>query len=155
MSKPKNTVPYWVRNLRTMMEQKHFNPRSLSLKSGLNATAVRDMLEGRTKFPRYDTAMALAATLGTTPARLMAQKGVGKEEVFGEDLELLAEILTLLLEAVEENNETPKPRAFAAMAATIYRNIQESESGNKSRAAINAEIHKLLDYEGLKKKARR
>src|ERR1700743_1870546 len=66
-----NNQPMWVRNLRALMEQKNFNPRSLSLKAGLNATAVRDMLEGRSRFPRYDTATALAEALGVTPSVLM------------------------------------------------------------------------------------
>ena len=55
--------PNWRRHLQELMETKGFNPRSLSLAAGLNATAVRDMLEGRTMSPRYDTARSLAYAL--------------------------------------------------------------------------------------------
>src|ERR1700729_3036568 len=103
MPKDKKTLPIWVQNLRVLMEQQGFNPRSLSLKSGLNPTAVRDMLEGRTKFPRYDTARSLATTLGITPATLMSETPITSEagkkgEEYGEDLELLTEIIARLQE---------------------------------------------------------
>ncbi len=61
----------WVAHLRALMTEKGFNPRSLSLKAGLNATAVRDILEGRAKSPRYHTIMALAAALDVPPHSLM------------------------------------------------------------------------------------
>lgn len=50
--------PQWIEILRELMNSQGLNPRSLSLKAGLGATAVRDMLEGRARFPRYDTAVA-------------------------------------------------------------------------------------------------
>src|ERR1700681_250746 len=101
MPKTKQTIPYWRRHLRALMEQKGFNPRSLSLAAGLNATAVRDMLEGRTKFPRYDTAKALANALDTTSAILMGDDSLSNEikqkgPKFGEDLELLTEVIARL-----------------------------------------------------------
>ena len=151
MNKPKSP-PYWVRNLRSLMEAKNLNPRRLSLNSGLNATAVRDMLEGRTRFPRYDTALALSTTLGTTPAHLMGERGRGDE--LGADVELLAEIITRLLEVADENKHRPKPREFAAMAATAYHKLIESGEQHKGRA-IGAQVHEIFDYEMLRKKSAR
>jgi len=160
MPKAKITIPNWVRNLRLLMEQQGFNPRSLSLKAGLNATAVRDMLEGRTKFPRYDTARALATALGTTPVALMgdadstaeiAQKG----QEFGDNLELLTEIIARLQEVIEEHNRRLPPRDFAAMAATLYRRLHDGETGRKGLGSIRPQIHDLLDYEMLRQKGRR
>jgi transcriptional regulator with XRE-family HTH domain len=158
MTKTKpNTPPAWVRNLRTLMEERGFNPRSLSLKAGLNATAVRDMLEGRSRFPRYDTAQALAAALDTTPAMLMSEgdvandvtaKGIG----FGDDLELLTEIISRLQEATDELNRELSPRDFAAMTATIYHRVRDSEERKKRISAIRPQIHDLLDYETLRQK---
>src|ERR1700691_2909369 len=106
MAKSKtNTLPVWVRNLRAMMEQKNYNPRSLSLKAGLNATAVRDMLEGRSRFPRYDTALALAKALDTTPAILMndakTAEPAAKAGALDQDLDLLTEIIARLKEAAD------------------------------------------------------
>jgi len=160
MPKAKSSSTRWVRNLRTLMEQKGFNPRSLSLKAGLNATAVRDMLEGRTKFPRYDTARALAGALGTTPVTLMGDAGAAAEaspkgRQCGADLELLTEIITRLQQAVAEHHRRVSPRDFAAMTATLYRRLQGSESRRKGAGSIRPQIHDLLDYERLRGKPRK
>ena len=157
MPKAKPNLPNWVRNLRALMEQQGFNPRSLSLKSGLNPTAVRDMMEGRTKFPRYDTARSLAATLGVTPATLMSETSVNSEvgqkgEEYGEDLELLTEIIARLQEVIEEHKRHLPPRDFAAMAATIYHRMRESENRKKGHSAIRPQVHELFDYEMLRLK---
>jgi transcriptional regulator with XRE-family HTH domain len=148
----------WVRNLRQLMVEHGLNPRSLSLKAGLNATAVRDMLEGRSRFPRYDTAQALAEALETTPARLMSddteeEKTSGtKSKDFADDLELLTEIIARLREVSEELDRKLSPRDFAAMAATIYRRVQEGEERKKKISSIRPQIHDLLDYEMLRQK---
>ncbi|MFY9288295.1 MAG: helix-turn-helix transcriptional regulator [Alphaproteobacteria bacterium] len=151
------SLPNWVRNLRALMDEQGFNPRSLSLKAGLNATAVRDMLEGRSRFPRYDTAKALAEALGTTPALLMSDNDVAngnalKDLVFGQDLELLTEIITRLQEVTDELNRKLAPRDFAAMTATIYQRLQQSEERKKKISGIRPQIHDLLDYEMLRQK---
>ncbi len=151
------TLPSWVRNLRALMEEQGYNPRSLSLRAGLNATAVRDMLEGRSRFPRYDTAKALADALSTTPALLMSDNEVAGEVaakglVFSQDLELLTEIITRLQEVTDELNHKLTPRDFAAMTSTIYKRIQESEDRKKKISTIRPQIHDLLDYEILRQK---
>lgn len=147
--------PRWVSNLRNMMEDQGFNPRSLSLKAGLNPTAVRDIFEGRSRFPRYDTAMALAEALHTTPARLMCDpetpEGEEKNRVFEQDIELLTEIITRLQEVSADTERTLTPRDFAAMTLTIYRRIKESDDRKKKISAIRPQIHDLLDYEMLRR----
>jgi transcriptional regulator with XRE-family HTH domain len=158
MTKTKaGALPHWVRNLRTLMEDQGFNPRSLSLKAGLNATAVRDMLEGRSRFPRYDTAQALANALSTTPALLMSDSESSgadalKGAAFGQDLELLTEIIARLQEVTDEMSRKLSPRDFAAMAATIYHRIQDSDDRKKKVSMIRPQIHDLLDYEMLRQK---
>lgn len=153
MGKNKDNQPVWISSLRHLMEMRGMNPRSLSLKAGLNATAVRDMLEGRTRFPRYDTVQALAKALGTTPAQLMGGESVTpgngeKAAEFDEDLDLLTEIITRLQEAAEEHRQRIEPQDFATMVATIYRSVKGKESG---RTAEDAEIAKvtqgLVEYE--------
>jgi len=139
------------------MEERGYNPRSLSLKAGLNATAVRDMLEGRSRFPRYDTAQALAAALDTTPALLMSDASIANEVNaksigFGDDLELLTEIISRLQETVGELNRPLSPRDFAAMTATIYHRVRDGEERKKRIGAIRPQIHDLLDYETLRQK---
>ena len=157
MSKAKAIqLPGWVRNLRAMMETRGFNPRSLSLRAGLNSTAVRDMLEGRSRFPRYDTALALADALGTTPARLMADgpthgKAPANDEAGEQGVDLLTEIITRLQEVAVEMGHQLDPRAFAAMASSIYRRLQE-DGGASDPENIKPRVHDLLDYELLRQK---
>ncbi len=147
----------WVKNLLRLMDEQGFNPRSLSLRAGLNATAVRDMIEGRSRFPRYDTVESLAQTLGTSPALLMSTPetvGGAQGEVFGRDVELLTEIIARLQETAAEMGRELSPREFAAMSATLYRRMQEGGEGGrgKTRPSIKPQIHDLLEYEGLRHK---
>lgn len=161
MTTKTHTPPNWLRNLRLLMEKHGYNPRSLSLKAGLNATAVRDMLDGRSRFPRYDTIKAMADALGTTPALLMGDSDAALEVSskgpgFGQDLELLTEIITRLQEVCEELNHKLNPRDFAAMAATIFRRVQDNPDAKRGSDFIRPQIVDLLDYETLRqKKAKR
>jgi len=162
--------PKWLDNLRALMASKEFNPRSLSLKAGLNATAVRDMLEGRAKFPRYDTIEALARALDVAPAQLMGggfdlperegEKTVSKtsqaenDALADDDLNLLTEIITRLQETAHEYRQSLKPKDFAAMVTTIYREVQSKPSTTKSgKAAIDSHAHHLITYETLRQRA--
>ncbi len=161
MTKEKEpTTLEWVRNLHRLIDEQGLNPRKLSLLAGLNATAVRDMIEGRSRFPRYDTVQALAAALKTTPAVLMSSDKTNNEiqakgAVFGQDIELLTEIITRLQETALETGRELTPREFAAMSATIFRRLQEGGDtvSRKNRlGAIKPQIHDLLEYEVLRHK---
>jgi transcriptional regulator with XRE-family HTH domain len=160
MNGKKETAPYqWINNLRRLMDEQGFNPRSLSLRAGLNATAVRDMIEGRSRFPRYDTVQALADVLNTTPALLMSGAKIGAEisgkgEQFNRDIELLTEIIARLQETATEMGRDLTPREFAAMSATLYRRLVESGASlrGKNRVELKPQIHDLLEYEGLRNK---
>ncbi len=153
-------APEWVRNLRRLMDEQGLNPRSLSLRAGLNATAVRDMIEGRSRFPRYDTVQALADVLHTTPAYLMSSDKTAsaiqsKGEAYGKDLEILTEIIARLQEVASENDRELTPREFAAMSMTIYRRLLESEASMARKQLFNAirpQILDLLEYDALRKK---
>jgi phage repressor protein C with HTH and peptisase S24 domain len=56
--------------LTSLMKERGLNPRSLSVAAGLGATALRDILEGRTKNPRIDTVAAIAKVLKVHPEDL-------------------------------------------------------------------------------------
>jgi transcriptional regulator with XRE-family HTH domain len=161
MTKTKaSAAPHWLRNLHLLMEQRGLNPRSLSLKAGLNATAVRDMLDGRSRFPRYDTIQALSEALGTTPALLMGDSEAVREvsakgQGFAQDLDLLTEIIARLQEVTEELDRKLEPRDFAAMATSIYRRLHDGHERKKSIGSIRPQIHDLLDYEMLRQKRAR
>ncbi len=162
MTKEKDqTPPEWVRNLRRLMEEQHLNPRKLSLLAGLNATAVRDMIEGRSRFPRYDTVQSVANVLNTTPALLMSSEKIGSEiknkgYVFGQNLELLTEIITRLQETAKEMGHELTPRELAAMSTTIYRRFQDMDMSDKNNLkAIKPQIFDLLEYEALRHKRKK
>lgn len=166
MPKSKHTQPIWRRHLRDLMEKKGFNPRRLSLAAGLNPTGVRDMLEGRTMSPRYDTARALAYALGTTPAILMGDDDLVNEikqkgPKFGDDVELFTEVIARLQKAIEDYKRdiNPKrqiePQNFAAMAATMFHQVKGATNPNKALSTIKPKVHDLLNYETLRGSRRR
>lgn len=148
----------WVTTLRTLMTARRLNPRSLSLKAGLNATAVRDVLEGRVKFPRYDTVMKLSEALGVTPSKLMHASTNDytspEEKISDSHIELLTEIITHLQEAIEENDHRMEPRDFAAMVTTFYHRARSDETV-ELRSSLGHNIRNLVSYEALRSKQRR
>ena len=157
----KSNTPKWIETLRALMDVRGYNPRSLSLKAGLNATAVRDMLEGRAKFPRYDTVEALSNALNITPNDLMKEKAdkILDEEkapiypqtrLRDEELTLLTDIITQLKETVTEYRQELKPSEFAAMVTTIFSHISAQEAPHKIENIAN-NIKYLITYEHLRK----
>ena len=53
-----------AREIRRRMTASGFNQKSLARAAGLNETAVRDILIGKSRHPRHDTVQKLAASLG-------------------------------------------------------------------------------------------
>lgn len=152
--------PHWIDILRTLMMAQSLNPRSLSLKAGLGPTAVRDMLEGRAKFPRYDTVQALAAALSVTPSQLMGSEPLqdimetgDSEQDEADDLSLLTEIITRLQEAAMERRHQLEPRDFAAMVTSLYRQTLPADKSKKpSLSKLSSHIDQLITYETLRRK---
>ncbi|MFP6740511.1 MAG: S24 family peptidase [Alphaproteobacteria bacterium] len=72
-----------AREIRRRMEAGGFNQKSLARAAGLNETAVRDILIGKSQHPRHDTVQKIAGSLecsvidliepGTTPSATMAR----------------------------------------------------------------------------------
>lgn len=162
----KNPVaPGWIATLRALMEARGQNPRSLSVLAGLNPTAVRDMLEGRTRFPRYDTVQALAKALETTPAALMGEEGGAAASSgrglssshgaapFDDDLELLTRIIAELQKAAAEHRHAIAPQDFAAMVTSLYRQTKGQAPKKRGGAAgLRTKIRDLLDYERMRRR---
>ena len=161
-SKKNAPKPKWLDNLRALMAHRGFNARSLSLTAGLNATAVRDMLEGRARFPRYDTVESLSKALSVTPAQLMGGTPDSilnldptkptQDPLADEDVNLLTEIIARLQEVAQESNQNLKPHDFAAMVASIYRQLQSKPAGRVTRAGLETHINDLISYETLRSK---
>jgi len=160
MKKSENE-PKWIENLRVLIAHKGSNPRALSLAAGLNATAVRDMLEGRAKFPRYDTVESLSKALGVTPAQLMGGdpqtlvSQIGNDQpatdpLADDDLNLLTEIISKLQEAAQAYRQSLKPDDFAAMVTSIYRQIGTQMDTKARKAEIAPRIENLIAYESLR-----
>jgi len=61
-----------LKALETLMAEKGMSARALSLAAGLNDTAVRDILSGRSKKTRPHTIMRIAQALNCDPAQLLS-----------------------------------------------------------------------------------
>jgi transcriptional regulator with XRE-family HTH domain len=160
----------WLKTLRQLMAQQAMNPRSLSLRAGLNETAVRDMLEGRTRFPRYDTIRALAKALQTTPAYLMGDKEIkheiSKEKAekirmintapYHEKLDLLTEIIARLKECSDEEKIELPPKEFASIVSAIYQRCQEKwpKDTEATAAEVDPVVTNIWEYEKLRRRYR-
>ena len=72
----------WREAFRRRIAAAGYSPRSLSLAAGLNATAIRDILQGRSRRPRYQTLYRIAQVLGTTPESLLTEDDAS-ETAFG------------------------------------------------------------------------
>lgn len=85
------TMQQLVQNLTRLMKEKDFNQKSLALAAGLNETAVRDILKGKSLNPRLDTLQRLAAALrchiwditGDAPSGLIKVAGGRQIEIRG------------------------------------------------------------------------
>jgi len=70
-----------ARELERRMREAGLTQKALALNAGLNETAVRDILTGKSRHPRHDTVQKLAAVLGVgaadliEPGRARAPKG--------------------------------------------------------------------------------
>lgn len=114
----------WIANLQRLMQEQDLNPRSLSVKAGLNPTAVRDMLECRSNSPRYNTVRAIAAALNTTPADLMEGRvKVRLKRTDFKNTELLTNIIEVLLTRNADENRKSSPREFAIEVISLYRHM--------------------------------
>lgn len=63
------------------MGEQGFTQKALALKAGLNETAVRDILIGKSRHPRHDTVEKIAAVLGVSAAALLEPKSEGARPV--------------------------------------------------------------------------
>lgn len=61
--------------IRRRMETGGFNQKSLARAAGLNETAVRDILIGKSRHPRHDTVQKIAGALQCTAAELLETGG--------------------------------------------------------------------------------
>jgi DNA-binding Xre family transcriptional regulator len=147
--------PAWLHNLQTLLAEREINPRQLSLQAGLNATAVRDMLSGRARSPRYDTLQAIARVLDTTPAYLMGdaatrhslKNGAVNE---GDKIELLTEIIARLQETADDLERKLSAKELAQMAVTLYQQILSDEAASTSVQAIDKQARTLVSYATLR-----
>jgi len=64
-----------VEELTRRMAAAKFNQKSLARAAGLNETAVRDILIGKSRHPRHDTVQKLAAALGCAVGELIDPAG--------------------------------------------------------------------------------
>lgn len=66
--------------LEQALEHRNIKPKTLSLKAGLNETAIRDILKGRSQNPRTDTVRKIAEALHIRPEWLLNGFGAMSED---------------------------------------------------------------------------
>ena len=147
-------LPTWLRNLQQLLAEREMNPRQLSLLAGLNPTAVRDMLSGRARYPRYDTLQAIARVLGTTPAFIMGDATTQQDLRQSPDsslqhLELLTEIIARLQETADGMARKLTAQELASMAATLYRQMLADHPASTSPATLTTQARTLVSYATL------
>jgi phage repressor protein C with HTH and peptisase S24 domain len=75
-----------AREIARRMEAAGLGQKALALKAGLNETAVRDILVGKSRHPRHDTVEKLAGALGCAMAELL---GAAREAKAPDDFVLV------------------------------------------------------------------
>lgn len=148
----------WVANLRFLMQVRRLNSRRLSLMAGLNSTAVRDILEGRTQYPRYDTVQSLARVLDVTPTQLMGPtipdlETATYEASSEDDFELLSEIIACVQDASSQSAHDLPPRDFAALVTTVYRDARRDPPSLQRLQSLKPRVQTLFAYETLRQRS--
>ena len=112
--------------LERLMRDRGFNQKSLAVKAGLNETAVRDILKGRSRRPLHTTIEALAGALECEVAEIL---GVGRTilpldiAVVRElDLRATAGSSGSVIEILEDR-EDDATRALYGFPASTFREI--------------------------------
>ena len=105
--------------LRRRMTECGFNQKSLARTAGLNETAVRDILKGRSRSPRIDTLEALARVLDCSVIHLTGGKDAPKPQAKTDCIDVLGAVEADvsrqgLVRPVDEwyQLELPKDRRF-------------------------------------------
>jgi len=105
--------------LRRRMVAGGFNQKSLARNAGLNETAVRDILKGRSRSPRIDTLEALARTLGCSVVDLTGGRDAPKPQAKTDSIDVVGAVEAgvshrSLVRSVDEwyQIELPKDRRY-------------------------------------------
>ena len=78
--------------LRRRMLAQGFNQKSLARNAGLNETAVRDILKGRSRSPRIDTLEALARTLSCSVPDLTGGRDAPKPQAKTDAIDVIGAV---------------------------------------------------------------
>lgn len=140
-------------NLTRYMELRGLNPRSLSLAAGLGATAVRDIIEGKSSEPRYSTIRCLSGALrcqmtdlvpdDPTWPSLPDQKQETNEPALTESVIGLAVVACDEAEAALKRKFSPSSRAEYVIRLCRWIASQANDSGELPSVD---ELRKLITF---------
>lgn len=102
-----------------LAEHPEETPAGLSVRAGLDNSAIRSLLAGRARGPRLETAMKICAALGTTIEEFMGQPRSPEER----------DILRLLSQLPVAQRQRLLGYA-EALAGGLDRNSREDDEGN-------------------------
>lgn len=144
--------PAWLDQIIARMQERGLNPYALSVRAGLNDTAVRDLLAGRVKSPRYDTLQAIAEVLDTTPAALMGERQTGRR--FPPAPAVLQDLLSLIVaEVIRESDAMGlklKPERLGKISAQVLNQMMTHHGEQITKKEIFKEVKATLTQERQK-----
>lgn len=120
-------------NLTRLMRERRITAKALSRKAGLNPTAVRDILTGRSKNPRSSTLFGLAAALRCDVSDLVGEERLrlGPKPTLGDhapiDRAVLFRAADLLVKWLEEERLKLPHREFLRAAIAVHDHIKLRE----------------------------
>lgn len=100
-------LSYLQEQIETRRNELGLSMRALSMKAGLNETAVKAVMQGRSESPRGKTLQALARALGTTVRELIGETAEPESAVEGlrerqRQLEIESRVIAARLEEVRD-----------------------------------------------------
>jgi DNA-binding Xre family transcriptional regulator len=107
-------------NLQMMMDERRYNMKQLSLDSGLNETAVRDIMRGRVANPTYNTLSSLAKTLNCSVTDLTGDHNTedASTKIIGINYQSFIKAVNIIDDLINEEQlilkSTDKAKAYLA-----------------------------------------
>lgn len=100
-------LSYLQEQIETRRNELGLSMRALSMKAGLNETAVKAVMQGRSESPRGKTLQALARALGTTVRELIGETAEPESAIEGlrerqRQLEIESRVIAARLEEVRD-----------------------------------------------------
>lgn len=137
MSLLKNNLQIWL------AANSHTNAKALSVKAGLGATAVRDIIAGHSRSPRHDTLHKLSGAMGVTtgwltsgPHERVPSPAMLFKSATGMNEAVFKDVLTITLQFIEEHDLKASPGNVTEIVFAVYELLESDDSPLQSPVTI-------------------